>query len=247
MGAGTAAWRESSEGDGTTLVLEFAAYSLPDHPAGLNRLGFIQERISLAEVVMTEAMDFGLMTASAEESAEEARQALHSTASQVAYTAVDARIQTHSMETATAHFTAPSALSAGHRTQLEQMARRALATAPRKSVGLSLDGETPPPFLQAMAQLLRRPNGGEARYIYNCRLYRLRLRRTADAKAGEHFRSRGLASGPVVAVDGRLQPAAGGKAIDFRLWVDGPAANPLPLRIEYQPKSYLRLAFEAEA
>ena len=245
VGAATAAWRELSEADGTTRVLEFAAYSLPERAAGLNRLGFIEERIKLAEAGMAEAIYFGLMTASAEESAEEARKALHSTASQVAYTAVDAHIQSHSMETATAHFTAPSALSARHRTQLEQMARQALTAAPRKSVDLSPGVQTPPPFLEALAELLRQPNGGEGRYIYNGRLYRLWLRRAADPKASEHFR--GLASGAVIAVTGQLQRAAGGKPIDFRLWVEESAAHPVPLRIEYQPKSYLRLAFEAEA
>jgi hypothetical protein len=247
VGAATAAWCESSEEDGTTRVLEFAAYSFPDHAAGLNRLGFIQERIRLAGAGVAEAIYFGLMTASAEESAEEARKALQTMASQVAYTAVDARIRSHSMDTATAHFTASSALSAGHRKGLEQMARQALSAAPRKSVGLSLDRETPPPFLQAMAELLRQPHGGENRYVYNGRLYLLRLRRERDAKTSEHFRSRGLAVGPVIAVTGVVQRVAGGKPIDFRMWVDESAAHPIPLRIEYQPKSYLRLAFEAEA
>jgi hypothetical protein len=247
VGAGTAAWWESSEADGTTRVLDFAAYSLPQRAAGLNRLGFIQERIRLAEAGMVEAIYFGLMTASAEESADEARKALHPTASQVAYTAVDARIQSRSMETATAHFTAPSSLSAVHRAHLEQMARQALAAVPRKSVGFAADTESPPPFLQAMAELLRQPKGGEGRYIYNGRVYRLRLRRAADPKASEHFRARGLASGRVMAVTGALQRVSGGKSIDFRLWVEESAAHPVPLRIEYQPKSYLRLAFEAEA
>ena len=42
VGAGTVAWRESSDVEGTTRVLEFAAGSLPEHAAGLNRFGFIQ-------------------------------------------------------------------------------------------------------------------------------------------------------------------------------------------------------------
>jgi hypothetical protein len=247
VGAATAAWRESKEADDTTRALDFVAFSLPNRAAGLNRLGFIQERIRLTDGNMVEAIYFGLMTASAEESAEEARQALHPTASQAAYTAVDARILSHSMETATAHFTAPAALSLSHRTQLEQMARQALAAAPRKSVDFSPDVQPPPPFLEALAGLLRRPNGGEGRYIYNGRLYNLRLRRAADAKAGEYFRAHGLASGAVIAVTGALQRASGGKRIDFRLWVEDSAAHPVPLRIEYQPKSYLRLTFDAEA
>jgi hypothetical protein len=246
VGAATAAWRESSDPDGTTRILEFAAFSLPDRAAGLKRLGFIQERIRLTEAGMAEAIYFGLMTASAEESAEDARKALHPTASQVAYTTVDARIQGNSMETATAHFTAPPEFAAGRRAQLEEMARQALSTVPRQSVGLARGGETPSPFLQALAELLRRPNGGEGPYIYNGRLYRLWLRRAADRKASEYFRAHGLAAGPVVAVAGKLQRASGGKPIDFRLWVEESSPHPVPLRIEYQPKSYLRLEFEAE-
>lgn len=245
VGAGTAAWRESRDVDGTTRALEFAVGSLPERAAGLNRFGFIQEKIRLADTGMTEAIYFGLMTATAEESAAEARGALHPTAAQVAYTAVDACIRSHSMVTATAHFTAPSALSLVHRTQLQEMARQALAAVPRTSVDLPVEREAPP-FLEALAELLRQPRGGESRYIYCGRFYSLRLRRTADPKAGEHFRARGLATGPVNAMSGRLQRDAGGKPIDFRLWVEESAAHPIPLRIEYQPKPYLRLAFEAE-
>jgi hypothetical protein len=37
----------------------------------------------------------------------------------------------------------------------------------------------------------------------------------------------------------------GDKPIEFRMWIEDGAARPLPLRIEYQPKAYLRLTFEA--
>jgi len=246
VGAATAAWRESGGPDGAVRVLEFAASSLPEHAAGLNRLGFMQERIKLTRDGIGEAIYFGLMTASGEQSAEEAREALHPTASQSAYEAVEARIQNRSMETATARFTAPSHLSLPQRARLEQMARQALAGTPRKSVGLALNGDPPPPFLEAMAELLRKPEGGEREYIYNGRFYCLRLRRTADRKAAAYFRTHGLAAGPVDAVTGTLRRAGGGKEIGFRLWVEESGAQ-VPLRIEFQPKPYLRLAFEAVA
>jgi hypothetical protein len=50
-----------------------------------------------------------------------------------------------------------------------------------------------------------------------------------------------------VRVSGRVRRQAGGKESRFNLWIADPAERPLPLRIEYQPKSYLRLAFEASA
>jgi hypothetical protein len=64
------------------------------------------------------------------------------------------------------------------------------------------------------------------------------------APAGQH---------PPHALDEDL-PFAGGTAIaewpevfteQFRLWIEEGAPRPLPLRIEYQPKSFLRLTFEA--
>ena len=51
----------------------------------------------------------------------------------------------------------------------------------------------------------------------------------------------------VVRVSGKVRRVAGGKETEFRLWIAAGADRPLPLRIEYQPKSYLRLTFEAQA
>jgi hypothetical protein len=70
-----------------------------------------------------------------------------------------------------------------------------------------------------------------------------------DAKATAYFRERRLIAVPaeVVRVTGRLRREPGGKETEFRLWIPSGADRPLPLRIEYQAKSYLRLVFEAGA
>jgi hypothetical protein len=46
-------------------------------------------------------------------------------------------------------------------------------------------------------------------------------------------------------VSGTLQREHGGKPIDFRLWIEKDAPQPIPLRIDYRAKAYLRLTFEA--
>jgi len=48
-----------------------------------------------------------------------------------------------------------------------------------------------------------------------------------------------------VRITARLRRERGGKETEFRIWVQRGAVRPLPLCVEYQPKSYLRLAFEA--
>lgn len=246
VGAGNIAWREGTTPGGPLRALEFAAWSIPGRAAGLNRLGFISERIRLADTGMAEAIYFGLMTVSGEESADEARKALHNSAQETLYAAVDAHVGRESMDTATAHFPAPSALSVNRRGELEAMAHHALSGVPRRSVDFKPGDAPPPPFLQAMAELLRRPDGTQGHYIYNGRLYTLHLRRSKDAKSTEYFRSHGLAKGEAIQINGVLRRVTEGKPIDFRVWVEEGNPHPLPLRIDYQPKSYLRLIIEAE-
>ena len=107
--------------------------------------------------------------------------------------------------------------------------------------------ETAPAFLQELAGLLMRPDGKEGRFNYSGRPYLLHLTRSVDAKTTNYFRERKLIAGAaeVVRVAGRLRREAGCKKTEFRLWIPSEAERPLPLRIEYQAKSYLRLVFEA--
>jgi hypothetical protein len=194
---------------------------------------------------VAEAIYFGLMTASAEESADEARKALHSTG-QPGGVHGGGRAHPESLD--------------GHRDRAfhgsRRRSRQATAKqleqhgAPGSSRGSARIGG---PLSQVARRRLRFskpwPNCCGSRtaarsqlHVYNGRLYRLRLRRERPTrKAGEHF--------PLSRPGGRARSslwtgvvqrvASGGKPIDFRLWVDESAAHPIPLRIEYQPKSYL--------
>jgi hypothetical protein len=248
VGGGSASWREWREPGGLMRQLEFAGYSSPARAGGLNRLGFIRETSCRDENTIRESSYFGVMTASPEESAEEAHKALHSTAKEAAYTAIEGRIAGRQVETATAHFTGPQ-LSPEHRAELLARAEQALATAPKKPPEFRTNGAVPAPFLHALADALRAPARGESRYVYSGRLYRLWVRHTEDAKAAAYFRERGLlrAGAGVTRVAGKVRREAGGKETDFRVWIEAGALQPVPLRIDFQPKAYLRLVFEAEA
>ena len=245
VGGGSVLWREYDAG-GAVRLLEFNGFSTPARAAGLNRLGFIREMARIAESQGSECSYFGLMTASPEEGAEEARKSLHSTAKEQVYTAIEGRIGPGETATSIAHFSAPAALSGENRVELVGRARRALASVAEVRTA-SPAHETTHSFLQELARLLMRPDGEAGRYSYSGRPYRLRLTRSADAKATAYFRERRLIAGltEVVRVAGRLRREAGGKETEFRLWIPSGAEQPLPLRIEYQAKSYLRLVFEA--
>ena len=247
VGGGSVLWREFDASNSTRMI-EFNGFSSRPRAAGLNRLGFIREMARTSGNGGPECIYFGLMTASPEESAEEARQALHSGAKEQPYTAIEGRIAAGETATAIAHFTAPAALCGENRVELVERARRALASAGEvRTAGFAR--QTSNSFLQELAGLLMRPGGDEGRYIYSGRPYRIRLARSVDAKATAYFRERRLIARPaeVVRVAGRVRREAGGKETEFRLWIPSGAERPLPLRIEYQAKSYLNLVFEAEA
>ena len=246
VGGGSVVWREF-EGAGGARLLEFHGFSSPDRAAGLNRLGFIREIARTTESGRTECIYFGLMTASTEESVDDARKALHSTAREQNYTAIDGRIGAGETTTATANFSAPAPVSGERHSELVDRARQALASANRVASGVA--PECAHSFLQVLADLLGHRDRAEARYVYAGRAYLLRVTRNPDGRAAERFRERRLigASEDVVRVTGRLRREDGGPETEFRLWIPAGGARPLPLRIEYQAKSYLRLTFEALA
>jgi len=96
--------------------------------------------------------------------------------------------------------------------------------------------------------MLRQPTQTIGSFVYSGRTYSLATSRTPDAKATAYFKERQLipAGASVARVSGRLRQQAGGKETEFRLWIDATAKRPLPLRIEYRAKPYLRLTFEVE-
>src|SRR5262249_55774761 len=125
--------------------------------------------------------------------------------------------------------------------------RQALAST-QKPVATSIALEDSRSFLQTLAELLRRPGHEEGSFTYSGRPYRIQLARALDQKAGAYFQERRLvtARNHVVRVTGKVQRKAGGKETEFRVWIAATEDRPLPLRIEYQAKSYLRLVFEVD-
>ena len=234
----------SSGTNGSTRLLEFTGWSIPGRAAGLNRFGFLRE-VSQAE---GECNYFGLMTSSPEESAEQARKALHSNAAEMVYSAIQGRITPAGFLSVGTRFSAPAALTAGRKEELIDRARKALLAAPQKIGQAASRADCHRPFLHAIERLLARPDRREIEYVYSDRQYRLRIERASDPRATEQFRGLRLLppGGEADRISGRIHGMNGGKASDFRLWVDSRAADPLPLRIEYQPRSFLRLVFEGE-
>jgi hypothetical protein len=242
IGGGSATWSEAAG----TRMLEFIGYSLPEKAAGLHRLGFVRELARTGENDF-ESIYFGVMTASPEESAADARKALREGSQNLLYTTIEGRVAPGDVETTTAHFMGPAQMS-GRYDELFGMARQALSSAPGKPPEFDPRTTSATTFLHAIAGLLQDSTREQTPYIYNGRLYRLWLRKSADPKAAAYFRQKGLLATDtrVIRAEGKLRREFGGKETNFAVWVAEADARPIPLRIEYQAKPFLRLTFEAE-
>jgi len=242
VGGGSVVWRESAGAGPRSRLLEFTGYSSPERAAGLNRVGLIRE-MRLESNGTPEFFYFGFMTSSPEESAEAARKALHSSAREQSYSVIDGRVGPGMTQCVVAHFSAPASEV---RTALLDRARQAVGSGTRQPLNPGPPAGT---FLQTLADGILRRDTSELRYIYSGRSYRMRLSFASDPNTAAAFARRGVeASGDgVLRITGHTRREAGGKESEFRLWVPELAERPVPLRIEYQPKSYLRLVFDLEA
>jgi hypothetical protein len=249
VGGGSAVWRESVLPQGGMLrFLEFIGFSLPERAAGLNRIGFIREMARLGDSGTTESIYFGLMTSSPEETAEDARKAIESQAAEAVYSAIEGRVAADSAENVLAHFRAPAKWTIRNQDELIEEAHTALAAMPKTPLEGNSREAGEATFLESLARLLR-DSEEQTSYIYNGRRYQLSFRRSADPKATAQFRERGIIgqSSQVLRASGQVRRESAGKEHNFRLWFEPGTEMPIPLRIEYQAKSYLRLMFEAEA
>jgi hypothetical protein len=98
----------------------------------------------------------------------------------------------------------------------------------------NLPTQPPPTFLYQLVTLLRkRSRSAEGRYVYSEQEYLLTLEKRP---AGERER--------LVMVRGKIRNLRTGRETSFRLWIKDDSSI-VPVRFEFQPRSFLRLTFEA--
>lgn len=233
--------------------LEFAAGSLPERARGLNRLGMIRETVAEADTGILEASYFGFMTASKEESLGEARKALNNPLAQSMFVAIEGQSRPGEAHSRRARFYADAKTGWNDYDHLEREAVAAVRN-PAQASGENrfqsgTSGAAAPTFLFA---LYRAVSSGESQwkqtYVYSGARYELTTSRKPDSRTGRRFAEKGLVSQPesVIVLSGTIRNLMTGDKTPFRIWTEKMGRS-VPLRIEYQPRSFLQLALEAEA
>jgi hypothetical protein len=228
VGGGYAAVETATTGEAAALALQFAAGSWPDRSSGLNRFGVLQEVVVDRQTGHPDCTFRGLIIASQEENLGEARKALRSSARSVQVIlagglASGGRVRTW---TQTAEIP-PDRTWVEAAALLDALVRDEPTHAAREA---AVDGATT--FLVAMRSAALCPQlSFHCPFVHDGKLYALETSRRPGA-AGE--------------LTGVIRNSLGHKSAEFRTSYPTGDGSGIPIRIEYRPKSFLRLVFECE-
>jgi|SRR5579871_1372362 len=251
VGSGSASLTEAVRADERFYSLRFSGASKPERAAGLDRMGMIREVALERSSILHEAAYFGVLTSSPDETLEEGRRSLRAANQWNEYTAIDGQSLGHTTRSAVTHFRLPVLARANQHIVAEARANFQTSRPPwRENTWVrARAGQATPTFLYTLMRAVRSPERvTDDWYVYSERSYRLRLEKYPDRAQGQRFADLGLVSRPdqVIEVRGRTREERTGRLTTFRLWMEGGRERALPLRIEFQPRAYLRLSFEVD-
>lgn len=253
VGSGYASLRQEGSGSDRRLCLRFAAGSWPKEAHGLNRLGYIEEVVEERGEQPCRAGYFGFMTSSDEHSVDEARKALNSNGVEaVPYSTILGQSEPGTYFATKTRFQSEEGYTWSDWSELLPKARRAVDSNDATVLANERrpdDGSVASPFLYSLWRAITAPaSDQELRYAWGECDYALEVEKKPDSSMGSKLAKRSLTQHPsrVVRLVGKARNLKSGKQSKFRFWYEEGAYSLLPLRIEYRPRSFLHLIFEAD-
>jgi hypothetical protein len=238
VGGGRASYEETGEGASLRRTLFFAGGSDPKQAHGLRRLGWIEEVITGPASAPSEVNYFGVLTSSPEESLEHARKSVAAPPSGSSiFSAVSGRHTAGHSRSAVTHFDYAASAIWSDRGLIEHAQSTFDAKVDwRETAWPNSPSQAPPTFLLQMATLLKqRARRAQGRYVYNEQEYLLELEAMPTSRERERL----------LPIRGTVRNLRTAHEVPFRLWLEEAGDSVVPVRIEFQPRSFLRLTFEA--
>jgi hypothetical protein len=238
VGGGQASLEETGEGASLRRTLFFAAGSDPKHAVGLRRMGWIREIVLGPAAGTAEAAYFGVMTSSPEESLEHARKSVDERpTAKSTFSAVSGRNTPGHSRSAVTHFEySANALWSDHALIDHAQSTFQANVDWRETSWPNSPNQTPPTFLLLVATLFKqRTRRATGRYVYNEQEYLLELEMQPAGRDR------------LLPFKGKIRNLRTGKETLFRVWLENDSDSIVPVRIEFQARSFLRLTFDAAA
>jgi hypothetical protein len=204
-------------------VIEFGAGSHPERCAGVNRMGYIRETVAGSA---PRRRTFGFMTVSREDSFQQARKALDHAGPEQPFVILDSTGDLNGCESRVASVSCASSLRWPDWRAVESELMKRWPAAEKR---VSRTQGFMPGFLSAVRTAMMRGGRGTLAYLHNDKNYTLDWS-TLRNPAG------------TAELHGRI--SGHGKA-RFKVWFDPARPGAPPLAFEYQPRSFLRVRFDA--
>jgi hypothetical protein len=234
VGSGYAVCRRVETDAGAAWLLGFAGGSWPQRARGLNRLGYYCEVVSSGAESAPTASYFGFLTVSEEADLAEARRSLDAGHPTAAFSVIAGQVGRVSL-CRLARFSAPAELGWPQWSTLLAGALEAIRS-PRL---ICQDAAGAGPFLHAVREAIDSPASHRSqRFVYGGYAHRLETAKRPAPHLAERY------GRPVLVLSGAVHSGRTGNKSRFKLWLEDDPAATLPLRIELQPRSFLRLSFE---
>lgn len=237
---------------GPAMSIQFGAGSYPESARGLNRLGFIQEAIVEEQPGRpSDAAWLAFMTTSKETNLDQAKRALEASGEMVPYIASQGAGHSGRFRSRVDRLEFPSKFTWRDITQLVDNARGVISalTGDEPQAG-SNESERPATFLYLVRQaILDKRTRTASSLVFNAKEFRLDTEKENDSAATAHFAEKKLVptGASVTRINALLTEKKTGIKTPFRVWYHAGVNQSLPLRFEYQARSFLRLTFEADA
>ena len=232
-GSACAMIRESEQNGRKTLSLRFAGGADPKRTHGVNYSGCTEEIAIEGSSGLAEAASFGFVTSSNEESFDQARhRVMEGTGGQERFVIVDELHQASRVRVRKAVASAPGTPCSGLG-QLARTFRSRLSETNFVERDIALPAPTvPSTFLYSMLGAARATERSAAfHYAHNGKLYKLDYEKI-PAGAG------------VTRLNARIHDFETRRNSTFKLWLED--GSDLPVRIEFSPRSYLRITLESD-
>jgi len=220
---------------GRTTSIQFGAGSYPETARGLNRLGFIQEAVVEDRPGTPEECAWlAFMTTSQEKNLDQARKALEASGAMVPYSASQGVGHRGRFHSRVDRLEFPTKLTWRDITQLVEKARATMTALTGNEPGAASESEKPATFLYLVRRaILDKRSQTTGLLIFNSKEFELDTKKEND--------------GALVRLNAVLTEKRTGTKTPFRLWYEAGSEHSLPVRFEYQARSFLRLTFEADA
>ena len=239
VGGGHASLEEAGDGASLRRTLFFAAGSDPQRAHGLSQLGWIREVVLGPASTPSESAYFGVLTASPEESLERARKSVDTTQSSSSiFNAVSGRNTAGRSRSAVTHFEFAAAANWADRSLIDHAQSTFHEKVNwRETAWPKSAGSAAAHVSSSVVDSLE--TAQEARRGPVC-LQRAGVpARTRHAAGGRRSRA------PACRSVARSATCGTGHETPFRLWLADGTDSIVPVRIEFQARSFLRLTFEA--